>query len=163
MTMLATLAMLLLAPSSPEIHVCPHHGSDTNSGLQAAAPVRTLVAARDAARRLHPAGPADQPPDTVNIVLHAAGVHHLAEPLVLDARDSHTMFLAASGEGTVLVSGGVRVDEAAVSPRPGHAGQFQANLTALGLADLGTVLPAPGSAGHEYDGVLYSDLGLSGT
>lgn len=156
------MAMLLLGNvhascASYEIHVSPHHGDDTNSGLQQS-PLRTLIAARDAARRMHSPSPAS----TVNVVLHAEGVHHLAGPLLLDARDSHTNFLAAAGEGDVLVSGGIRVDEAAVTPRPGHAGQFQANLTALGLADLGTVLPAPPNrSGHEYAGVLHPQLFVS--
>jgi parallel beta-helix repeat protein len=165
--MLAAMAVLLLGGGaaasgsrSREIHVCAIAGDDTNSGLDAEAPLRTLSAARDSARRLR--WSAANAHDTVNIILHASGVHHLAEPLVLDSRDSHTNFLAAStgGNGTVLVSGGIRVDETAVSPRPGHTGQFQANLTALGLTDLGTVLPAAASGGssHQYTGILHPQL-----
>ena len=141
--------------SAITVHVCATRGDDTNSGLEVQAPLRTLLAARNAARRLHSS--ADR---AVEIVLHAVGTHHLSEPLVLDARDSHTSFISAAGEGSVLVSGGVSVDAAAVSPRRGHAGQFQANLTALGLEDLGTVLPTKpnASAGHKYAGVLHPQL-----
>ena len=32
-----------------------------------------------------------------------------------------------------------------LQPRAGHAGQYQVNMTALGLTDLGTVLPSAGS------------------
>jgi len=75
-------------------------------------------------------------------------VHRLTEPLVLDERDSHSVYRAALGED-VLVSGGIQLDPAAVSPRSGHSGQYQVNLTALGMEDLGTVLPAAsGPAGH---------------
>ena len=170
-----------------QVHVCPRRGSDANSGLHAEAPLRSLVAARDAARKLHIAQAkadtdtisdihTDTYTDTVvNVILHAgqyirwwpafsvgsglrslsvvyrninpihvnifdlhvrrAGVHHLVDPLVLDSRDSHTNYLAVAaagtgegaGEGSVLVSGGVRVNASAVSPRPGHPGQFQAS------------------------------------
>ena len=39
------------------------------------------------------------------------------------------------------MSGGIAVDPAAVAPHPGHTGQCQVNMTALGLTDLGPVLP----------------------
>ena len=142
-------AMLVLSGAATpegvrrEVHVCAAVGSDANSG-SSDAPLRSLLAAQNAARRLRSG--AGSP--TVDVVLHATGVHHLAEPLVLDGRDSHTNFVAAAAGGTVLVSGGVRVAESAVTPRPGHAGQFQANMTALGLADLGTVLPTAQGALH---------------
>ena len=143
MNSIATTALLLagiaLAHSATPVpvatlHVCASLGSDAGSG-SSEHPLLTLPAARDAARRLrakHAAG------SSVEIVLHAAGVHRLTEPLVLDARDSHTVYRAA---GDVLVSGGIAVDTAAVAPRPGHTGQYQVNMTALGLIDLGTVLP----------------------
>jgi hypothetical protein len=97
-----------------------------------------------------------QPERPVEIVLHGAGVHHLTAPLVLDARDSNTVYRAADGED-VLVSGGVAIDPTAVSPREGHAGQYEVNMTAMGLADLGTVLPTSAGTsgtGHETLGQL---------
>jgi hypothetical protein len=33
-----------------------------------------------------------------------------------------------------------------VQPRAGHAGQYQVNMSALGLSDLGTVLPSSGAS-----------------
>lgn len=161
MVLLALLVLTAsIAPASaaaPALHVCSARGDDANSGT-AAAPLRTLPAARDAARRLR-AG--IDTTTTVDIVLHSTGVHHLAAPLVLDGRDSHTRYIAAPG-GDVLVSGGVSLPAAAVSPRAGHAGQFQTNMTALGLSDLGTVLPAPpGSkpSGHgDAAAVLHPQL-----
>jgi hypothetical protein len=37
----------------------------------------------------------------------------------------------------VLLSAGLHIPAASFKPRPGHAGQLQANLTALGIEDLG--------------------------
>jgi hypothetical protein len=133
------------------LHVCAVHGDDTNTGA-AEAPLRTLVAARDAARQLRALdGPmmATQEDNSggsvVEIALHGVGVHQLLTPLVLDGRDSYTNWKAAPGSGPVLVSGGIRVEPSAILPRAGHDGQFQVNMTTLGLDDLGTVLP--GGAG----------------
>jgi hypothetical protein len=133
------------------IHVCAERGDDTNSGGPDA-PLRTLIAARNAARRLRGTQAVAQADSgraarTATVVLGATRAHRLQEPLVLDERDSHTTWKAATGEhGSVLVSGGIHVDPAAVSARPGHSGQYQVNMTALGLADLGTVLPAKAAA-----------------
>ena len=73
------------------LHVCAYSGSDAGSG-SSKHPLLTLPAARDAARRLRAKHAADS---SMEIILHAAGVHRLTEPLVLDARDSHTIFRAA--------------------------------------------------------------------
>jgi hypothetical protein len=155
------------AAAAVKFHVCAASGNDDrNTGLTAEEPLRTLPAARDAARRFRAAAAAAGTSGAVSvcIVLHAGAAHHLTQPLVLDARDSHTHFVGATsgGGGKVLVSGGLRLSASAVSPRPGHARQFQANLTALGLADLGTVLPVQpkpkGAISHEFTGALPPQL-----
>lgn len=158
-TTTSTTSIAGRAPALATLHVCAATGDDANEGTSERAPLRTLQAARDTARRLRSGLLERQQPAerAVEVVLHGAGVHHLTAPLVLDARDSNTIYRAADGED-VLVSGGVAIDPAAVSPRPGHAGQYEVNMTAMGLADLGTVLPtstgtsgpdASGARGHE--------------
>ena len=129
-----------------EFHVCAARGDDGAPGT-AARPLRTLPAARDAVRRLERGVGNDRA--VASIILHGAAVHHLAAPLLLDARDSHTRYVAhGAAQEKPLVSGGILVDPSATVPRPGHVGQFQVNMTALGLADLGTVLPSgPQTAG----------------
>lgn len=112
-----------VAESSPPlhtIHVCAARGDDANDG-SLHAPLRTLVAARDSVRRLRRADTELQPAE---IVLHAVATHNLKEPLVLDRRDSHTRYKTLGGEA-VLVSGGVKVEPAAVSRREGYPGQYQ--------------------------------------
>jgi len=125
-----------------ELHVCALTGDDAAAGTTEA-PLRTLPAAQRAARAAR-AG-------TVDIVLHSAAPHLLSAPLLLDARDAGTYYRGAAGAPPPLVTGGIRLGSSAVRPRPGHAGQFMANVSALGL-DLGTVLPAssgaPAGRGH---------------
>lgn len=143
------------------LHVCAATGDDANEGTSDRAPLRTLHAARDAARRFRADASQQLAESPVEIILHGARVHHLTAPLVLDARDSHTVYRAADGD-RVLVSGGVAIDPTAVSPRPGHAGQYEVNMTAMGLTDLGTVLPTSSGAAKmdhaQLDQLLHPQL-----
>eukprot|EP01043_Picozoa_sp_COSAG02_P099223 COSAG02_NODE_35339_length_470_cov_0.555256_2_plen_118_part_01 len=82
------------------LHVCAATGDDANEGTSDRAPLRTLHAARDTARRLR-ADASQRVESSVEIVLHGARVHHLTAPLVLDARDSHTVYRAADGDGVL--------------------------------------------------------------
>lgn len=158
----AAVAIATTAPPRllATLHVCAATGDDANEGTSEIAPLRTLYAARDASRRIRSVAPQQQADNTVEVVLHGARVHHLSDPLVLDARDSYTVYRAADGE-QVLVSGGIAVDPAAVSPRAGHAGQYEVNMTALGLTDLGTVLPNSTGSGKDHaklDQMLHPQL-----
>lgn len=87
-----------------EIHISPS-GQDDATG-SAAAPLRTLKAAQQAARKL--AGR-----QAVSVVLHA-GVYYLPETLVFTAEDSGTqanpVTFAASIDEEVVLSGGLRLD-----------------------------------------------------
>ena len=99
------------------------------------APFRTLVAARDAIRTLR-ARRCGLPASGVTVHLRA-GVHKFSQPLHLGPEDSGTAespieYRAYEGED-VLLSGGVAVRASDFRPRPGHPGQMQANLSALGV------------------------------
>jgi hypothetical protein len=99
--------------AAAEIHVSPSGRDDAES--TAAAPLRTLAAAQQAARKS-----AGREPTTV--VIHA-GVYYLPQKLVFRAEDSGTeanpvVYAAAPGEEVVL-SGGSRLDLRWVPARDG--------------------------------------------
>jgi hypothetical protein len=124
-------------------------GDDNNPGTNAA-PFRTLRRARNAVRTLK-----SKSIDGGVVVELIAGVYSaevLGEPpLQLSAVDSghalgQIIWRARSGDD-VLITGGLAIPHDSWAPRPGHPGQVQANLTALGLHDLGAV--AEDGAGHS--------------
>ncbi|MBV9084556.1 MAG: hypothetical protein JOZ62_17925 [Acidobacteriaceae bacterium] len=93
------------APPAAQVYVSPS-GRDSNPGT-AARPVATLERARAMVRSMTPAATAD-----ITVYL-AGGVYRLAEPLVLDARDSgadnHRVIYTALPRAQPLISGGVQV------------------------------------------------------
>jgi hypothetical protein len=127
-------------------------GSDGAAGTSVAAAFRTLHRARDAVRAM----PRPLPAGGVSINL-TAGVHYgvgagrhgnfdasvAGVPLQLSAADSgaaHAPIVwRAHGGGDVTVSAGLRIPAAALAPSAHHPGALEANLTALGLTDLGAV------------------------
>lgn len=119
----AALALLAAAPAA-EFHVSPA-GDDGNSG-SAAAPFRTLVAARDAARKF-------VGKETVTVRV-ADGVHYLPETLVLNPADSGSakfpVVYQAEHEGKAVLSGGLKLD---LKWQP-HAGGIFKAATPAGLA-----------------------------
>ena len=103
LTMLTTATLLAMATHAAEIHVAPS-GDDSAKGT-AGAPLRTLAAARDAARKA--AGK-----EAVTVVVHD-GVYYLAETFALTAKDSGTadapvVYRAADGAKPVI-SGGMKL------------------------------------------------------
>ena len=100
--------MLLLVSSltllAEDIHVSPI-GNDTNPGTTAA-PVKSLAAARDAARHF-----AGNEPVTVHV---ADGIYYLPETLVFTAVDSgseqHPVTYVAENEGGAVLSGGAKLE-----------------------------------------------------
>ena len=100
-------------------------GSDKNPGTQAA-PLQTLSAARDAARKL-----AGKETVTVHV---AAGVYYLPETLVFSPADSgtadHPVVYQASQEGGAVISGGLKLE---LKWQPWRDGIFMA-ATPAGLA-----------------------------
>ncbi|NOY81361.1 MAG: hypothetical protein GXP31_10200 [Kiritimatiellaeota bacterium] len=133
----------------PGFYVAPG-GNDANPGTRQR-PFKTLERARDAVRALKAAGPL--PPGGVAVVL-AAGVYRRTASFILGPEDSGTpdaliLYRAASG-ASVILRGGRRVDnfEKLTDPtglkRIPKAAQphvLQANLTALGIKDLGKFYP----------------------
>ncbi|MFO1530655.1 MAG: right-handed parallel beta-helix repeat-containing protein [Kiritimatiellia bacterium] len=122
---LLAASVLLLPPARAlELHVAPG-GDDGNPGT-AAAPLRTLAAARDAARKS-----AGREPVTVTV---ADGVYYLPETLVFTSADSGTeqnpVVFQAAHEGGAVISGGVRLD---LAWEPWRDGIFKA-ATPAGLA-----------------------------
>lgn len=113
------LAALLCACAAPaaEFHVSPA-GDDANSG-SAAAPFRTLAAARDAARKF-----AGKEAVAVRV---ADGVHYLPETLVFTPADSgsakHPVVFQAVNEGKAVLSGGLKLD---LNWQPHTGGIFKA-------------------------------------
>jgi hypothetical protein len=109
---------------SMELHVSPS-GSDSHSGT-VQAPLKTLGAARDAARRY--AGK-----EAVTITV-ADGVYYLPETLVFHPEDSgsktHPIRYKAANEGAAIISGGLKLE---LKWTPFRDGIFQAN-TPPGLA-----------------------------
>lgn len=77
---------------SMKIYVSPI-GDDANAGTPES-PVKTLSAARDMARRKE---------GSCEIIL-SAGTYNLTQTLVLDARDSNTVWKACEGESAVITS-----------------------------------------------------------
>ncbi len=103
----SSLAFLLLSVKltvGADLYVSPA-GLDSHPGTSTA-PVRTLAAARDLARKM-----AGESPVTVHV---ADGVHYLAETLVLTAADSgtedHPVVYRAENEGQAIISGGIKLD-----------------------------------------------------
>lgn len=119
-------------------------GDDSSSTGDLANPFRTLTRARDAVRALKSAG--SLPIGGVVIYLRGGvygGALDGSPTLKLEAQDSGTatapvVWRAHPGED-VLLSGGISIPNAAFAPRQGHAGVLQANLTALGLPELGAI------------------------
>ena len=116
-------------------------------------PLGSLVAARDAIRRLKRSGPL---PAGGVVVELAAGTYEIAGPLDLAAEDSGTAespieYRAAPGAevrllGGRIVKGWKPVIDPAVLGRldPAARGQvLQADLKAQGISDLGTIKPGP--------------------
>jgi hypothetical protein len=114
--LLAAACALLMTPALPparaatvvriSLWVSPH-GSDRSTGARSA-PFRTLVRARDAARRARRAHPRAR----ITVYL-LGGVYRVSRPLVLDARDSgrpgnDVTWMAAPGARPVI-SGAIRV------------------------------------------------------
>ena len=125
------------APPHTSFYVAPS-GDDGNAGT-VAAPFASLRRAQLAVRQLKVRGGAE--------VVLRGGVYSAtggAVPLELTAEDSGSasagpvVWRAYEGE-EVTISGGVEIPPSAFSPRPGHPGQQQANLTAIGLVELGEV------------------------
>lgn len=101
----ASLSLLCIPPlAAAEFHVSPA-GDDSKPG-SAAAPFRTLAAARDAARKF-----AGKEAVTVRV---ADGVHYLPETLVFTPADSgsakHPVVYRAVNEGKAVLSGGLKLD-----------------------------------------------------
>ncbi len=122
---LATFAFLALGVTLPaaELHVAPA-GSDRNPGTREA-PLRSLHAARDAARRF--AG-------REAVIIHvAAGTYYLPQTLVLTSEDSgsaqHPVVYRADSEGAAILSGGTRLT-LRWEPSALAAGMFQAQVPA---------------------------------
>jgi hypothetical protein len=146
---LATSSSALHPPGRTTFFVAPSGDDSAAGGLSQ--PFRTLARARDAVRALKP-----RPDGGVAIHLRAGVYTTAAAAGALDVGCVATLELGAEDSGTedrpvvwrahpgerVLISGGVAIPDAAFSPRPGHAGVFQANLTALGLQDLGAIQEA---------------------
>lgn len=101
---LAVLAIVSSVTSAATLHVSPS-GSDANPGT-AERPLLTPAAARDKARTL----PAGEPRE----IILAPGEYHLAEPLVLDPRDSGgteaPVVWKSAEEGKAVLSGGTLLD-----------------------------------------------------
>jgi hypothetical protein len=122
-------------------------GDDEATGLSRAYAFRTLSRARDAIRELKAASPGGVVPPGGVVVELAAGSYTGstigAVPLALSLDDSGSaeapVVWRATQPGSVLISAGLMIPATAFTPRPGHSGQLQANLTALGLHDLGAV------------------------
>lgn len=105
------LALLFLLPlttlSAREIHLAPN-GSDSAEGTHEA-PLATLKAARDLARKLRKGGAQKE---SMVILIHG-GLYYLKEPLVLEPEDSGTadsplIFRGEKG-GTPILLGGQRL------------------------------------------------------
>jgi hypothetical protein len=98
------LAVCLQPSPAADLHVSTS-GSDSHPGTRAA-PLRTIAAARDAARAL-----AGREPVTVHV---ADGVYYLPETLVFTPADSGTdgnpVIYQAANEGAAVLSGGVKPD-----------------------------------------------------
>lgn len=115
LTLLMCGAVACAASADSVIHVSPD-GDDRWSGRlplpradRSDGPKATLTAARDAARSL------PRSPDRPARIILANGIHRVTEPLLLDPRDSHTIFEAAEGARPV-VSGGKPITDWRVEP-----------------------------------------------
>ncbi len=116
-------ALYVPEATAAEIHVSPA-GTDKNPGTLAA-PLRTLAAARDAARKF--AG-------KESVVVHVAdGVYYLPETLAFTPADSGTagrpVIYQAEREGGAILSGGLKLD---LKWEPYRDGIFKA-ATPVGL------------------------------
>jgi hypothetical protein len=109
---------LAVSANAAEIYIAPS-GSDSNPGSRNA-PLKTLGAARDAARKI-----AGGKPVTVRV---ADGVYYLPETLVFKAADSgtkeHPVIYAAENEGKAVISGGLKLE---FKWQPYKDGIFQAS------------------------------------
>lgn len=92
------------ASAAADFHVSPA-GKDTNPGTEAA-PLKSLAAARDAAR-----ASAGKEPVTVHV---ADGAYYLPDTLVFTPKDSgskeHPVTWRAENEGRAILSGGMKLD-----------------------------------------------------
>jgi hypothetical protein len=91
------LMLLYAAPTAHlqqlAVHVSPL-GDDANSGRTESQPLRSLAAARDAARQLQ----SQRRPNDIVTVHLSRGAHRLLEPLVLTPLDSHTEWVGCEEE-----------------------------------------------------------------
>ena len=149
-------------PGTPAciFHVAPT-GNDESLGA-ASAPFATLTKARDAVRARRVAGAAS--PGSVVIQLHG-GIYRVTETLTLGKEDSGSeaspvIWMAAPGD-TVRLVGGVRlsswgpVTDSTVRgrlPESARANVVEADLTALGVTNSGTVKPGTRRAEVFFNG-----------
>jgi hypothetical protein len=126
------------APAPRQIFVSPS-GDDAASGAVLSAPFRTVARAQKAVRAARATAPGS------GVVVNLRGGTYAQTDggvlLPLELADSGTaeapvVWRAWEGED-VLLSAGAHVPASAFTPRAGHLQQLQANLSALGLTDLG--------------------------
>jgi hypothetical protein len=134
----------------PNTFVVSNAGDDTAAGTLAA-PFCTLHRARDAVRALKARSGGVVPAGGITVELRG-GVYTAPVvgevPLALSAADSGRpgapIVWRARGGEAVLISAGVEIPPSAFAPRPvAPAGTLQANLSALGITDLGAVSTDP--------------------
>ena len=131
-------ASVLKFPMVRSFFVSPR-GSDVNDGTAPSAPFKTVGRAQKAVRAARAAAPA-----AAVVVNLRGGTYSRSDGgvlLALELADSGTaeapvVWRSYPGED-VLLSAGAHVPPAAFTRRQGHLQQLQANLTALGLTDLG--------------------------
>jgi hypothetical protein len=149
-------------PDAPALtfHVAPT-GDDTNPGT-AAAPFATLAKARDAVRARRVSGTLGAGPVVVQV---HKGIYRVTETLVLGKEDSGSegapvVWTAAPG-ATVRLVGGVQltnwrpVRDPAIRDRlaaAARANVVEADLSALGVTDFGTVEPGDARAEIFFNG-----------
>ena len=156
------------APRAPStaaaavVHVDAVRGSDSTGDGSPGAPFRSLPVAQAAARKALRAAaetaaetaaePAAAPP-SVAVEIHA-GRYLLAQPLLMDARDSGSVYRAAAGEAQPVVSGAIEVPAGAFAPVAGRPGVVRARV------QLPAALAAPKAANDDC--ALEQDTDLAG-
>lgn len=140
LSLLGVVVRLAQAAPPLQLHVHPTKGDDSNTGALEA-PLRTIVAARDAIRAArHDASLAAE---GATVLLHG-GTH---APFALDPKlDSGTAhfpirYAAASDADPPLISAGMEVPKSAWKPAGADmpSGVLMADLNALGLRDFGSL------------------------
>lgn len=124
-----TVKPMLPTYTAGTAHVYVHAdlGLDTNAGVSQSTPLRTLSAARDAARALRQLALSSSSSSAststpLTTVVHLAGTFHPTSPLVLEdpVLDSHTEWMAwgpgGGGEPLPVISGGMPLNDLAWSP-----------------------------------------------